>query len=182
MGKTTLLINLLLHPGWLDYNNINIFGKSLFQPEYHILKKFEEKLPKEVTTRLFENQNEITDLGISHISIVEEMAKEIRDKSDVECNLYQTAEDVADPRELSSQKKNLMVFDDLLLEKQNSHESYFVRGRHSNIDCFYLAQNYFKLPRQPIRENANFVCLFSQDLKNLNHLTKEEFRQLCKVA
>ena len=24
-GKTTLLINLLLRPGWLDYNNINIF-------------------------------------------------------------------------------------------------------------------------------------------------------------
>ena len=46
-GKITLLINLLLRPGWLDYNNINIFGKSLFQPEYHILKKaFEEKLPK----------------------------------------------------------------------------------------------------------------------------------------
>ena len=38
-GKTTLLINLLLRPGWLDYNNIKIFGKSLFQPEYHILKK-----------------------------------------------------------------------------------------------------------------------------------------------
>ena len=37
-GKTTLLINLLLRPGWLDYSNINIFGKSLFQPEYHILK------------------------------------------------------------------------------------------------------------------------------------------------
>ena len=64
-GKTTLLINLLLRPGWLDYNSINIFGKSLFQPEYHILKKaFEEQLPKEVITRLFENQNEITDLGI----------------------------------------------------------------------------------------------------------------------
>ena len=39
-------------------NNINIFGKSLFQPEYHILKKaFEEKLPKEIIIRLFENQN-----------------------------------------------------------------------------------------------------------------------------
>ena len=46
-GKTTLLINLLLRPGWLDYNNINNIGKSLFQPEYHIIKKaFEEKLPK----------------------------------------------------------------------------------------------------------------------------------------
>ena len=32
-GKTTLLINLLLRSGWLDYNNINIFGKSLLQPE-----------------------------------------------------------------------------------------------------------------------------------------------------
>ena len=42
-----------------------------------------------------------------------------------------------------------------------------------------------------IRENANFICLFSQDLKNHNHIiddhvgsdmTKEEFRQLCKTA
>ena len=32
-GKTTLLINLFLRPGWLGYNNINICGKSLFQPE-----------------------------------------------------------------------------------------------------------------------------------------------------
>ena len=29
-GKTTLLINLLLRPGWLDYNNIHIFGKVYF--------------------------------------------------------------------------------------------------------------------------------------------------------
>ena len=78
-GKTTLLINLLLRPCWLDYNNINNFGKSLFQPEYHILKKaFEEKLPKEVIIRLFENQNEIMDLGVSPISVVEEMATNIR--------------------------------------------------------------------------------------------------------
>ena len=31
-SKTTLLINLLQRPGWLDYNNINIFDKSMFQP------------------------------------------------------------------------------------------------------------------------------------------------------
>ena len=47
---------------------------------------------------MFENQNEITDLGISPISIVEEMAKENRDKSDVMCNFYQSAEDIPDPR------------------------------------------------------------------------------------
>ena len=160
-GKTTLLINLLLRPSWLDYNNINIFGNSLFQPEYHILKKaFEEKLPKEVIIRFFENQSETTDLGISPISVVEEMAKDIREKSNVQFKFYESAEDVSDPRELSSEKKNLMVFDDLLLEKQITCESYYVRGRNSNVDCFYLAQNYFKLPRQTIRENANFICLF----------------------
>ena len=191
-GKTTLLINLLLRPGWLDYNNMNIFGKSLLQPEYHIIKKaIEEKLPKEVIIKLFENQNEITNLNVSPISVVEEIANNIRDKSDVECRFYESADDVPDPRELSSGKKNLMVFDDLLLEKQNKCESFYIRGRHNNVDCFYLAQNYFKLPRQTMRENANFICLFSQDMKNLNHifddhvgsdLTKEEFRQFCKTA
>ena len=77
------------------------------------------------------------------------------------------------------------------LKQQNACESYYVRGRHSNVDCFYLAQNYFKLPRQTIRENANFIWLFPQDVKNLNHIfddhvgsdmTKKEFRQLCKTA
>ena len=46
------------------------------------------------------------------------MAKEIREKSDDVCNFYQSAEDVLDPRELSSEKKHLTVFDDLLLERK----------------------------------------------------------------
>ena len=84
---------------------------------------------------------------------------------------YQSAKDVPDPRELSSEKKNLMEFDDLLLEKQNIFESYYVRGRHSNVDYFYLAQNYLKLPRQTIRKNAKLICLFPQDLQNINHIS-----------
>ena len=72
-----------------------------------------------------------------------------------------------------------MILDDLLLERQNKCECYYIRGR----------QNYFKLPRQTIREHANFICLFSQDLKNINHIyndhvgddmTKEQFRKFCK--
>ena len=78
---------------------------------------------------MFENQSEITDFGISPISVVGEMAKDIKDKSDVECKSYESAEVVPDPRALSSQNKNLMVFDDLLLEKQITCESYYVRGR-----------------------------------------------------
>ena len=152
---------------------------------------FKKRIPKEAIISLFENQNEITDLGISPISVVEEMAKQIRDKSDVVCNFYRSAEIVPDPSELNSEKKNLMVFDDLLLEKQNTCQPYYVRGRHNDVDCFYLGQNYFKVSRQTIRENANFLCLFPQDLKNHNHIfddhvgsdmTNEEFRHLSKTA
>ena len=55
------------------------------------------------------------------------MAKEIRDKYGVENNFYQSAEHVAHTIELSTEKKNLMAFDDLLLEKLNTCESYYVR-------------------------------------------------------
>lgn len=167
-GKTTLLLNLLLRPGWLDYNKLAVFGKSLFQPEYRILKKaFQGKLPKEAIMRLFDLRDEVMRLDVSPSALVEEMAKYIRDKSDIDCSFYESAEDVPDPRDLCSENKNLMIFDDLLLEKQNKCESYYIRGRHSNVDCFYLSQNYFKLPRQTIRENANFICLFPQDLRML---------------
>ena len=42
----------------------------MFQPEYHILKKaFEEKQPKEVIIRLFENQKRNNGFGyFSHIN------------------------------------------------------------------------------------------------------------------
>ena len=99
------------------------------------------------------------------------------------------ASDVPDPRDLNSEDKTLMIFDNLHLEKQNKTECYYVRGRHSNVNCFYLSQIYFKLPRQTIRENANFICLFLQDHKNINHIyndhvgevmSKEEFRKFCR--
>ena len=86
------------------------------------------------------------------------MANDIRDKSDVECKFYESADDAPDHRDLSSEKKNLMIIDDLLLEKQDRCESYYIRGRHSNVDCFYLAQNYFKLPsKQSERTRISFV-------------------------
>ena len=158
-GKTTLLLNLLLRPGWLDYDNLCVFGKSLFQTEYKILKKvFEENLPKDYILELFNRRDMIQESEIPLPIVVEEWAKTIEDKSESKCKFFETASDVPDPRELNPVDKNLMIFDDLLLGKQNTCEVYYTRGRHSNVDCFYLSQNYFKLPRQTIRENANFYA------------------------
>ena len=160
-SKTTLLLNLLLRPGWLDYDNLSVFGKSLFQPDYRILKKaFEENLLKECILKLFTMRDEIRDSQIPPAVLLQEWAKTIKNESNVKCNFFETASDVPDPRDLSSEDKNLMIFDDLLLERQNKWKCYYIHGRHSNVDCFYRSQNYFKLPRQTIRENANFICLF----------------------
>ena len=46
-GKTTLLLNLLLQPNWLDYDHLYAFGNTLHQQEYQIIKKgFETGLSK----------------------------------------------------------------------------------------------------------------------------------------
>ena len=152
-GKTTLLLNLLLNPGWLDYDKLFVFSKSLFQPEYVCVRKaMEYKLPKEAILWLFNNQRAIQESGLTARVGIEEMKK----KSNIECHFFDNSSEVPDPRELNPENKNVMVFDDLLLEKQNACEKYYARGRHSNVDCFYLSQNYFKLPRQTIRENCKF--------------------------
>ena len=66
-GKTTLLLNLLLRPDWLDYNKLSVYGKSLFQPEYRILKKtFETNLPKEcIIVKKY-----ISSIGVKHPIII----------------------------------------------------------------------------------------------------------------
>jgi len=117
--------------------------------------------------------------------------RKTRSHEPIEYNFYESADDVPDPKEHYPEQKNLMIFDDLLLQKQNKCEAYYVRGRHSNCDCLCLSQNYFKLPRQTIRENANLFCLFPQDQKNIDNIfndhvsqdmTKERFKKLCKHA
>ena len=72
--------------------------------------------------RLFDFRDEIIKLDLSPSAIVEEWAKEIKNKSEIECSFYESSGDVPDPRDLNSENKNLMIFDDLLLEKQNKCE------------------------------------------------------------
>jgi len=94
MWKTTLLLNLLLRPGRLDHDKLYVFGKSLFQPVYRVLKKaLEEKLPKDAVITLFDNQEEIQKLNVSPSALIEEMAKNLNRKSDIDCKFYETSHD-----------------------------------------------------------------------------------------
>ena len=49
-----MIFNLLVQPGWLDYNHLHIFGKSLYQQEYKMLQKgFEGGLSKQQISNVF---------------------------------------------------------------------------------------------------------------------------------
>ena len=185
-GKSTLLYNLLLKP-WLDYENLIVFGKSLHQNEYQIIKSgFEHGLGKEEIANVFQNQKTLLDAGISPFEAIQRYTgfKE----NLITANFYTDCELIPDPSELDPETKNLLVLDDCFLGKQNKAEAYYTRGRHSNCDTIFLSQNYFRLPRQTIRENCNFLMLFQQDAKNINHIHAdhcsdiplEEFRHFCK--
>ena len=162
-----------------------VLGKSLHQPIYQLLQRGLGKgFGKEDLRSLLQCKSPYP------LTDVVDFLPPPRRPSGIEPFFFEQGSDVPDPRELDPTRKNLMVFDDLMLSKQNTCEDYYVRGRHNNVDCFYLCQNYFRLPRQSIRENANFICLFHQDTKNLDHirrdhcsdLTKEQFEELCEQS
>ena len=183
-GKSTLLVNLLLKP-WLDYDNLLVFGNSLHQMEYQILKDgFNKGLSKKQIANIFENQDKISD-NKSPLDIINEYAGP---KSDITASFYDDCNFIPDLSSLNPEIKHLLILDDCFLGPQSKAESYYTRGRHNNCDTIYISQNYFRLPRGTIRENANLLMIFNQDSRNINYihqdhacdLSLEEFKDLCQ--
>ena len=57
-----------------------------------------------------------------------------------------------------------------MLGPQSKAEAYYTRGKRNNFDVFYISQSYLRLPRETVRENANFFVFFLQGKNNLNHI------------
>ena len=190
-GKTIVLLNLLLQDGWLDYNRLLVFGKSLHQQEYRIIRKgFESGLSKQQISNIFKNQQELPK-GNSPTQLMQKYVDEggALDGGDINATFFENCFDqIPDPAKLNDCDKNLLILDDCLLEKkQNKAEAYYTRGRHNNCDTIYIAQNYILLPKNTIRENSNILLLFPQDKRDLqrihaDHCTDidyEEFKDFC---
>ena len=56
-----------------------------------------------------------------------------------------------------------------MLKYQTKIKEYFCRGRHNNVNEFYLCQSIHKISKQCIRQNANMFILFFQDVKTLKY-------------
>ena len=62
-------------------------------------------------------------------------------------------------------KGSFVTFDDMLGARNSSRiDEFFKRGRHENLDVYYISESYFGLPRQSIKNNSDRSILFEQTL------------------
>ena len=93
---------------------------------------------------------------------------------------------------LNEYENGIIVFDDILGSSNSRFiDQFFIRGRHNNLDNFYLSQSYFDLPKRTIRNNSNKIILFNQTLKDIEHIYRDvagydmnydEFKDLCRKS
>lgn len=81
---------------------------------------------------------------------------------------YQDGEEVISPEQI--EPYSLIIFDDVVSCNQDIIKKYFCFGRHKNIDCFYLCQTYSSIAKRLLRDNANLLVIFQQDMTNLKHI------------
>ena len=194
-GKTALLMRMLLQENVLDYNKLFIFGRSLHQPEYQILKiGFENNLPKALIIEILKNNSLINTSNDTPENVILALSEDLDEdeKGNISCEFYENPTDIMDPKEFNKNDKNLIIFDDIMTDKnQSTPGAFFTRSRHNNIDCIYISQNYYHLPRQTIRANSNFLILFNLDPIDTDHLYRDsgasvdfkdinKFRELCQ--
>ena len=72
---------------------------------------------------------------------------------------------------LNEYENGIIVFDDILGSSNSRFiDQFFIRGRHNNLDIYFLPQSYFDLPKRTIRNNSNKIILSNQTLKDIEHI------------
>ena len=102
---------------------------------------------------------------------------------------YKTSTDI---KPINKYKGSIVIFDDMLGAKNSSQiDEFFTRGRHEDLDVYYISQSYFALPRQSIRNNSDRLILFKQTLRDVQSMyydigaydmNYDEFKQMCHKA
>ena len=102
---------------------------------------------------------------------------------------YKTSTEI---KPINKYKGSVVIFDDMLGAKNSSQiDEFFTRGRHENLDVYYISQSYFGLPRQSIRNNSDRLILFKQTLRDVQSMyydigaydmKYDEFKEMCHKA
>ena len=164
-GKTNLIVQMLTCPGLLDYSDVYIYAPTLHQDSYEYLKAYYDNMEKQI-----KNCYKIS-VKIAHF--------------------FDADEKIKDPKCLGPTQKHIQIFDDVMNADQSVIKDYFCRGRHNNVNVFYLCQSLHKIQKHCIRDNANVFILFHQGDEALKYFYEthisgdmhfNEFKELCNKA
>ena len=107
-------------------------------------------------------------------------------------NQYSNHKTSNEIKPINKYKGSIVIFDDMLGAKNSSQiDEFFTRGRHEDLDVYYISQSYFALPRQSIRNNSDRLILFKQTLRDVQSMYHDigafdmiydEFKEMCRVA
>ena len=107
-------------------------------------------------------------------------------------NQYPNYKTNNETKPINKYKGSVVIFDDMLGAKNSFQiDEFFTRGRHEDLDVYYISQSYFALPRQSIRNNSDRLILFKQtlrDVQSMHHdigafdMISDEFKDMCRVA
>ena len=92
--------------------------------------------------------------------------------NNLEIEEIEVEEDLED-RTIQDFQNCCVVFDDMLDSNQKLIDPFFTRGRHNDLDVYYLSQSYFNLTKRTIRNNSNIIILFQQTLKVVEHIYRD---------
>src|SRR6476469_1973479 len=106
------MLNFLLNEKILDYNDVYIYTSTLHQQAYTYLKKLYSDLENAIKTKFKINTK------IAHF--------------------YDADDEIKNPSELDANTNHVMIFDDVMLSDQTKIKEYFCRGRHNNVNVYYL--------------------------------------------
>jgi hypothetical protein len=86
---------------------------------------------------------------------------------------------------------SVVIFDDMPPKDMGKIADYYSRGRHKNLNSFFLTQTYTNVKKQMLRDNVNVLVCFKMDRLNLyciyrDHvapdLTFPEFLEMCRLC
>ena len=107
-------------------------------------------------------------------------------------NQYPSYKTSTEIKPINKYKGSVVIFDDMLGAKNSSQiDEFFTRGRHEDLDVYYISQSYFALPRQSIRNNSDILILFKQTLRDVQSMYYDigaydmkfdEFKEMCHKA
>ncbi len=86
----------------------------------------------------------------------------------IECDIFDTLDDVIPALEYDSKKNNAIIIDDFMSAPRKSLEKVedlFTTGRKTNVTPIWVTQSFFQGTPQKIRQNASYTVIFKLKLR-----------------